>query len=489
MLTVHVRHPAVLLAGICTALLLPERAAAQPEEPVVIGKQLELFSEILDENRPLFIRTPYGYESGDEHYPVLYLLDGNAHFHHTTGTADYLAYSGRTPELIVVAIRNTDRNRDLTPPSTQQSDIEDYPTHGGADNFLRFISDELMPWVNRQYRTRPHSTLVGHSFGGLFALHALVTRPDVFDAYIAISPGLQWDDQRLVTQAARTFENTPELTADLYMTVGNEGRALLGGVRKLAGVLDEHAPRGLRWAFRLMEEESHVSVPLRSTRQGLEAVFDGWNLHDVLATFDRGGLAAIEDHYTTGGARFGYDRTTPASAVLTLVFQLIQADRLEEAASVLQRDPETHPPSSILLAELANAYADRSDRASAREYYTMALQANPGNERARRKLLDMGVDVAALIPEFVVAPDALADYPGRYRLAGGAVATIRQVQDATLELQVTGLGDMKLVPVSADVFSLENTDDQLTFSRDATGKVESLTWRQSGSGAPATKIE
>lgn len=489
MRTVHVRHPAVLLAGICTALLLPERAAAQPEPPVVIGRQLELFSEILNENRPLFVRTPYGYESGDEHYPVLYLLDGNAHFHHTTGTADYLAYSGRTPELIIVAIRNTDRNRDLTPPSTQQSDIEDYPTHGGADNFLRFISDELMPWVNRQYRTRSHSTLVGHSFGGLFALHALVTRPDVFDAYIAISPGLQWDDQRLVTQAARMFEDTPELMADLYMTVGNEGGALLGGVRKLAAVLDEYAPRDLRWAFRLMEEESHVSVALRSTRQGLEAVFDGWNLHDVLATFDRGGLAAIDDHYTRSGARFGYDRATPASAVLTLVFQLIQADRLEEAASVHLRDPETHPPSSIALAELADAYADRNDRARAREYYTMALRANPGNERARRKLLHMGVDVSALIPEFVIAPEALADYVGRYRFAGGTVATIRQVQDATLELQVTGLGDMKLVPIAADVFSLENTDDQLTFIRDATGKVESLTWRQAGRGAPATKIE
>ena len=487
--TVHNRHPAVLLAVICTALLLPERAAAQPEESVVIGKKLELFSEILDENRPLLIRTPYGYASGEEHYPVLYVLDGDAHFHHTTGTADYLAYSGRTPELIIVAIRNIDRNRDLTPPSAQKSDNEDFPTHGGADNFLRFISDELMPWVNRQYRTRPHSTLVGHSFGGLFALHALVTRPDVFDAYIAISPGLQWDDQRLVMQAARMFEDTPELTADLYMTVGNEGRALLGGARKLAGVLDEYAPRSLRWAFRLMEEESHVSVPLRSTRQGLEAVFDGWNLHDVLATFDRGGLAAIDDYYKRGGTRFGYDRSTPAGTVLTLVYQLTVEDRLEEAATVLLRDPDTHPPSSISLAELADAYADRDDRASASEYYTMSLRANPGNERARQKLLDMGVDVSALIPEFVVAPATLADYLGRYRFRGGGVATIHQDQDATLELQVTGLGDTTLVPISEDVFVLENTDDQLTFVRDASGKVESLTWRQLGRAAPASKIE
>ena len=397
MTTVHIRRPVVLLAVVGLSLLIPERAAAQPEESVVIGKKVEMFSEILDENRPLIIGTPRRYETSEEHYPVVYLLDGDVHFHHTTGTADYLAVHGRMPEVITVAIPNTDRSRDLTPPSAQEWDREHFPTHGGADAFLRFISDELMPWVDRQYRTRPHATLVGHSFGGLFAIHALLARPDVFDAYIAISPSLQWDDQRLALQAASVFENTPELTADLYMTVGNEGRALLGGVRKLAGVLDEHAPKGFRWAFRLMEEESHGSVPLRSTRQGLEAVFDGWNLHDVLETYESGGLAAIDDHYSRGGARFGYDRSTPTSAVLTLIFQLIGHERLEEAATVLLRDPETHAPAPTALAALADAYADRDDRARALEYYTMSLQANPGSDRVRRKLLDMGVDVAALI--------------------------------------------------------------------------------------------
>ena len=487
--TVHVRNPAILLAVICTVSFLPERAAAQPEESVVIGKNVELFSEILDENRPLIIGTPRRYETSEEHYPVVYLLDGDAHFHHTTGTADYLARNGRMPEVITVAIPNTDRSRDLTPPSEQELDREHFPTHGGADAFLRFISGELMPWVDSQYRTRPHSTLIGHSFGGLFAIHALLTRPDVFDAYIAISPSLQWDDQRLALEAASVFENTPELTADLYMTVGNEGRALLGGVRKLAGALDEHAPREFRWAFRLMEEESHGSVPLRSTRQGLEAVFDGWNLHDVLATYESGGLAAIDEHYSGGGARFGYERSTPSNAVLTLIFQLIEGERLEEAAAVLLRDPETHAPEPAALAALADAHAERNDRARALEYYTMSLQANPGNERVRRKLRDMGVDVAALIPEFEIAPATLATYAGRYRFPGDIVGTIRQVRDAALEIEVLGLADTPLVPISKDVFFLENTEAQLTFNRDASGKVESLTWLLFGREVHAPKIE
>ncbi len=167
------------------------------------------------------------------------------------------------------------------------------PTHGGADNFVRFLSDELMPWVESRYRTRPYSILVGHSYGGLFAVHTLLTRPDLFDAYLAISPSLDWNNQALIAEAETFFEETPELFADLYMTIGNEGGAMLGGVRKLAGVLDEHAPIGFRWDLRVMEEETHNSVPLRSTRQGLESIFQGWNLHDAVTMYDQGGVGAI----------------------------------------------------------------------------------------------------------------------------------------------------------------------------------------------------
>ena len=279
----------VVWCAVSSGVALAQSArSAETDDPFVIGERQEIFSEILDETRQLIVGVPGDYDSNQEAYPVLYLLDGNSHFHHTTATADYLARNGRIPRTIVVAIPNTDRTRDLTPSAHSPEAAESFPTHGGADTFLRFISDELMPWMGEHYRTRSHATLIGHSFGGLFALHALVSRPDVFDAYVAISPSLQWDEQRLVKQADTMFARTPELTADLYMTVGNEGGTLLGGVRKFSGVLDEHAPRGFRWAFQLMEEETHGSVPLRSTQQGLEAVLAGWYLHDILSMFDRG---------------------------------------------------------------------------------------------------------------------------------------------------------------------------------------------------------
>ena len=261
--------------------------AQDADDLIVIGKKRQIESKILEEARALWISTPASYDLLEESYPVLYLLDGDTNFHHTTGAVGFLALNGRIPEMLVVAILNTDRMRDLSPPSQLPEDRERFPTHGGADNFLRFLSDELIPFIDENYRTRPYRILVGHSAGGRFAVHTLTTRPEVFNAYIAISPSLWWSDQALVAQAETFFAATPELEADLFMTVGNEGGALLGGVRKVAGILDEMAPKGFRWSFNLMEEETHGSVPHRSTYQGLEAIFRGWARSMIRPTYSR----------------------------------------------------------------------------------------------------------------------------------------------------------------------------------------------------------
>lgn len=159
------------------------------------------------------------------------------------------------PEMLVVAIENTDRTRDMTPPTQEPRFAERMPTNGGAAGFRAFIADELVPWLDENYRTRPYRILVGHSFGGLFAIDFLVTRPDVFNGYIAISPSLQWNEQRLLDRVEAFFDDTDELNASLFMTAGNEGGGLVGGARKLAGILEEKAPAGLALAS--------IGIPLR----------------------------------------------------------------------------------------------------------------------------------------------------------------------------------------------------------------------------------
>src|SRR3712207_3662198 len=121
------------------------------------------------------------------------------------------------PEMIVVGISNTDRTRDLTP--TRVARLPDnpnagFPTSGGADKFLKFIETELIPMVESKYRTQPYRALAGHSLGGLFAVHTLVTKPELFNSYIAVSPSLQWDNYEEIDRVKEFFKTRKELRSE-----------------------------------------------------------------------------------------------------------------------------------------------------------------------------------------------------------------------------------------------------------------------------------
>jgi predicted alpha/beta superfamily hydrolase len=166
------------------AVLFASYLQAQPSGiPITIGEQLNIDSGILGEQRSVIVGLPESYSASNTSYPVLYLLDGASHFNYISGVVYFLAANDFIPEMIVVAVNNTDRNRDLTPPSQAPLDLRNAPTLGGADNFQRYLAEELMPWIETNYRTQSYKVLMGHSFGGLFAIHTLTTRPELFNAY------------------------------------------------------------------------------------------------------------------------------------------------------------------------------------------------------------------------------------------------------------------------------------------------------------------
>jgi len=298
--------------------------------------------------------------------------------------------------MLVVAIASgsfEQRTRDLTPPSSAEIDNRFSPGNGGADVFLSFVAGELIPFVDKTYRTRPYRVLVGHSFGGLFAIHALTAKPKLFNAYIASDPTLSWNNGAVVAEAESFFSKTRELQADLYFTAANATGKLPGGVRRLAAILDEKAPAGFHWNFEWMKQETHTSIPLRSIHQGLDTIFDGWHLTDPLELFDKGGIEAVHRHFRDGGRRCGYDRTTSPFTVSLIVAGLVKVGRLDEASKLLLHDPKAYPPPWNQLDALARAYSDRGNVERAIHYYVLSLKENPQNEWAKRKLAEMGVQV------------------------------------------------------------------------------------------------
>ena len=160
-------------------LVLNMTVQAQEEKPFSRNQTSVINSDILEEDRQISIYLPDGYNNSKASYPVLYLLDGGTHLQHASGAADYLSGRGIVPDIIVVAIHNIDRSRDFSPVH-----VDNIPTSGGAEKFLGFLSEELVPYMEKSYRTAGFNILLGHSFGGTFIAYTLLAEPDLFDAFV-----------------------------------------------------------------------------------------------------------------------------------------------------------------------------------------------------------------------------------------------------------------------------------------------------------------
>jgi len=390
----------VLLGFLCAPQAAIVGAWAESQgAPVVIGETVQLQSNILKESRSLLISKPVGYDGGTERYPVLYLLDGETHFHYASGIAGFLADDDRMPNMLVVGIVSGDmahRTHDLTPLSTAETDNRFSPGNGGADAFLSFVAGELIPFVDKTYRTRPYRLLVGHSFGGLFGVYALISKPTLFNAYILAEPSLYWNNESVVARAESFLSGAKSLQADLYMTASSDSGKPPAAVARFSAALGKSAPAGFRWHFDWMKQEDHMSIPLPSIYHGLETIFEDWRLTDPLELFDKGGIEGIHRRYREAGQRFGYpERITPPFTVSLVVAALMRAGRLEEASKVLLGDPKAYPPPWNQLDALARAYEGRGDSGQAARYYLLSLRQNPANDFAKKKLAEMGVKIPA----------------------------------------------------------------------------------------------
>ena len=346
-------------AALCALLLLAASAAAQAplyDAPA----SFKLKSEVLGEERTILVRTPQGYERGDARFPVLYMTDGDAHIQHTSGTVSFLARNARMPEMIVVGISNTDRTRDLTPTRVEQlpgNPNARFPTSGGADKFLKFIETELIPLVESKYRTQPYRALAGHSLGGLLAVHAMVTKPELFNSYIAVSPALQWDNFVMIDRAKEFFKTRKEYDRTLFASLGNEPGDIGDAFGMFQDELRRQQVKGFVWEAVRYDDEDHGSVVLRSHYAGLRKIYDGWQFpRDPATGAVSGGLKGIEEHYKKLSERLKYAVLPPEALMNQVGYQLLGQGNMEEAVAAFKLNVERYPGSANVYDSLAEAY-------------------------------------------------------------------------------------------------------------------------------------
>ena len=204
---------------------------AQTSNKIILGTIDSVYSNILNEQRKIWVYVPDGDNTGTfsrQKYPVVYLLDGDAHFYSVVGMIQQLSsVNGNTicPKMIVVGIPNTDRTRDLTPTHVDVDppymDSAGSKTSGGGERFISFIEKELMPHIDSLYPIAPYKMLIGHSFGGLTVMNTLIHHQNLFNSYVVIDPSMWWDKQKLLKEAKQDLASKKYDGISLFLGIAN----------------------------------------------------------------------------------------------------------------------------------------------------------------------------------------------------------------------------------------------------------------------------
>ena len=344
-------------------LFFAETIYAQNTDDVVIAKRIRINSAILNEERTIFVSTPFDYACSTDSFPVIYVLDGCPEIiNYASGLVTDLSGSNLCPEMIIVAIENTVRIRDMSPtkPRFDKNSVE-IKYHGDeklgeADKFLSFIGTELIPFIDKNYRTLPYRIFSGHSAGGMCVTHAFLSHSNMFNACIAISPSLYWDSGFLNRTADEKIGTMNLKHKQYYFSIGgNETPSDIGEAHTFAQTLKIKSPAELRWKFDYIENEDHGSQATIALYNGLRFIYDGWNYdYDILVA---GGLSAINSFYQNLSERFGYNIVPDANTMNSIGWEAKRAGRHQEAILILEENIRRHPEFPEAYSYLAEVYS------------------------------------------------------------------------------------------------------------------------------------
>lgn len=321
----------------------------------------EIDSRALEERRVVDVRVPIGYDKRLR-YPVLYVLDGEWSFDLVASYIDYHVREGLYPPVIVTGVRNVNRNRDYVAQPDRR-----FPYTGDADAFVGFVSAEWRKLIATHYTPSGQRILLGHSFGGTFVLHTLFTRPDLFDAYIALGASTWVAERFLFDEAKRYFSGPGPHKKFVYMAVGeNDGGPTVPDGKALAREFEEHAPASLEWYFEIHPRTEHFLNFTTGLHDGMQRLFPHWG-HDteVIEAARSRGAQGVERWFRARREALGF-RFHPAWFDLGVAALQLSREGLHEAAiCVVEALSDWHGSNPNLLAMAAEVYRAAGDLDSA----------------------------------------------------------------------------------------------------------------------------
>ncbi|WP_430412658.1 alpha/beta hydrolase-fold protein [Kordia sp.] len=353
----------------------------------IIAKIDYIDSEILNEERKVLIYVPK--DTPEKTYPVIYLLDGDAHFHSVVAIMRQLSPIHRNvilPEMMIVGISNTKRTRDLTPTKGE------LPGSGGGANFISFVEKELIPHINATYPTKPYRVFIGHSLGGLTVMNTLIHTPNLFNAYVAIDPSMHWNKKKLLHQIKNTTLDKKYANKTLFLGIANTMRKDMDTVSvqkdttastkhirailELNSYLRKDTQKYLSFKGKYYADDDHGSIPFIATYDALRYIFDFYKFkltNEAYSNPEIDILGKIQNYYKRLSKGFGIEMKPDQRYINELGYTLLEYEQFEKAAQVFKLNVKNYPENFSVYDSMGDFYIAIGNKEKAIENYKKSV--------------------------------------------------------------------------------------------------------------------
>ena len=347
-------------------------------DDVVIGKYRVIDSKILGEKRNILVNLPVGYESTEIKYPVVFHLYGDyvmAYFANTASFLNELHSFRLIPGVILVGVDNTDRYRDLRPLAPDGS-------LGGADKFVQYFREELIPFLEQNYRIADYRILVGPQAGACFGYYTLMEHPDLFNAYILENSfdNPQRIDDYLIAKARTFFTTDKSLPKFLYIKTDSKSPNYQFSIEQQS-VIEKNTSKDFRYRF--VTSDSGDFLLETGFKEGFKELYSGYSLPDSIAI---GGLESILKYYEELSNRIGYKIEVSDNTLHLAASKLNGKGNRAEARRIYEYILKIYPKSLDGLFQMGMILSSEGNYGKAIECYNEFLKIRPQESIVRNAL-------------------------------------------------------------------------------------------------------
>ena len=390
-------------------LLFSFCAKAQENNNFTVGFEKISTSKILGEQRKVWVHIPNsngGNENTDKvHYPVIYLLDGDANFKDVVSMTEFMSNAGLCPPMIVVGVLHPSRMTDLT----FGSDKETPGIVGRGDKFMLYVEKELMPFIESNYPTATYKIIIGHSVGGLTVVNTLIHRPSLFNAFVSLDGALWWNNQQIVTEAKTILAEKNYKGKTLFMALANrmergmdtlkvqkdttEGTELIRSNLQFIKYISKNKTNQLSFQHKYYENDDHSSVRWIGEYDALRFIFDYYKLKIYNSELNDPNFkldSLLITHYNNVSEQIGYQVKPDENQVNSLGYYLLRQKQFTKAEALFKLNITNYPETANCYDGLGDLYLAKGEKLKAIESFkkTLSLKFIPETKQKLETLLN-----------------------------------------------------------------------------------------------------